>query len=74
MEKTPIQEMIDIVRMDMNNGVEISMGVFMSMLNEAKEKENKAKLRDQLFIGKVSEIIGENKTIQLIIECNIELQ
>lgn len=74
MEQTPIQYMIDFVQMNMNNGVEMSMGVFMSMLNEAKEKENKTKLRNQLFKGKVSEIIGENKTIQLIIECNIELQ
>lgn len=47
---------------------------FEGLFQQSKEKENKAKLRNQLFKGKVSEIIGENKTIQLIIECNIELQ
>ena len=36
---------------------------------QAKEKEINSKLRNQLFIGKVSEIIGENKTIELLIEC-----
>jgi hypothetical protein len=40
MEKqTAVQEMINIVQMDMNNGVEISMSVFMGMLKKAKEME-----------------------------------
>ena len=39
MKETAIQEMINIVQMDMNNGVEISMDVFMGMLKKANEKE-----------------------------------
>jgi hypothetical protein len=69
MKQSAVQEMINIVQMDMNNGVEISMDVFMGMLKKAKEKEINSKLRNQLFIGKVSEIIGENKTIELLVEC-----
>jgi hypothetical protein len=37
--KTAIQELIDIVEMDYNNGVEISMRVFHGMLTKALEKE-----------------------------------
>jgi hypothetical protein len=39
MKKTALQEMINIVQMDMNNGVEISMSVFMNMLKKAKDIE-----------------------------------
>jgi hypothetical protein len=39
MKQTAIQEMINIVQMDMNNGVEISMSVFMGMLKKAKDIE-----------------------------------
>jgi predicted ABC-type ATPase len=39
MKQTAVQEMINIVQMDMNNGVEISMSVFMGMLKKAKEME-----------------------------------
>jgi hypothetical protein len=37
--QTAIQEMISIVEMDFENGVEISMKVFHKMLLKAKEKE-----------------------------------
>jgi hypothetical protein len=37
--KTAIQELIDVVEMDFNNGVEISMKVFYGMLMKAREKE-----------------------------------
>ena len=37
--KTAIQELIDIVEMDYNNGVEISMRVFYGMLIKALFKE-----------------------------------
>ena len=40
-KQTAVQEMINIVQMDMNNGVEISMDVFMGMLKKAKEMEKK---------------------------------
>jgi hypothetical protein len=37
---------------------------------KAKEMEKNQKLKYQLFIGKVSEIIGDKKTIELLRECN----
>lgn len=37
---------------------------------KAKEMEKKEKAKKQLFIGKVSEIIGAEKTIELLKEVN----
>ena len=37
---------------------------------EAKEMEKKEKLKHQLFIGKVTDIIGFDKTLELLRECN----
>jgi hypothetical protein len=37
--------------------------------DKAKEMEKKEKLKYQLFIGKVMEIIGDEKTIKLLREC-----
>ena len=39
--KTAVQELLDIVEMDGNNEVEISMKVFHGMLKKALEKERK---------------------------------
>lgn len=39
--KTPITEVMDIIEMEHNNGVEISQKVLWEMLLEAKEKEKK---------------------------------
>jgi hypothetical protein len=41
-----------------------------ALFNEAKEIENNEKLKYQLFIGKVMEIIGYETTIELLKECN----
>jgi hypothetical protein len=43
MEKTVVQQVIDIVQMDFNNHVEISMSVFLGMLKTAKETEKQQK-------------------------------
>ncbi len=37
---------------------------------QAKEMEKDEKLKNQLFKGKVSEIIGWSKVIELLKECN----
>jgi hypothetical protein len=37
--KTAVQEIMDIIEMEHNNGVEISQKVLWKMLSEAKEKE-----------------------------------
>jgi hypothetical protein len=39
-----------------------------SVLIKAKEMERKQKLERQLFIGKVCEIIGDDKTLELLRE------
>lgn len=41
---------------------------------KAKEMELKEKAKRQLFIGKVSEIIGAEKTIELLKEVNNEIR
>jgi hypothetical protein len=38
-KQTAIQQLIGICKMDYNNGVEISMKVFLKMLNDYKEME-----------------------------------
>jgi len=41
---------------------------------KAKEMELKEKAKKQLFIGKVSEIIGAEKTIELLKQVNEEIK
>jgi hypothetical protein len=41
-----------------------------SVFEQAKEMENIEKLKKELFIGKVSEIIGFEKTVELLKQCN----
>ena len=45
-----------------------------SVFEQAKEMEKKENLKRQLFIGKVSEIIGAEKTIELLKEVNNEIR
>jgi hypothetical protein len=40
------------------------------LFEKAKEMEKNEKLKNQLFRGKVSEIIGWSKVIELMKECN----
>ena len=39
-------------------------------VEQAKEMEKKEKLKHQLFICKVTDIIGFDKTLELLRECN----
>jgi hypothetical protein len=39
-------------------------------LKQAKQMESKEKTRNQLFIGKVADIIGFDKTLELLRESN----
>lgn len=39
-------------------------------IKQAKEMERKERLKYQLFIGKVDEILGFDKTLELLKECN----
>lgn len=49
--KTAIQELIDIVQMDFNNGVEITMRAFNSMLKKKLKKE-KQQIIDAVKAGR----------------------
>lgn len=44
-----------------------------NIFQEAKAMETKEKLKHQLFIGKVTEILGFDKTVELLKECNNEI-
>jgi hypothetical protein len=47
---------------------------FWAAVEQAKEMELKEKAKKKLFIGKVSEIIGAYKTIELLKEVNNEIK
>jgi len=50
--------------------MEIEIGyITIDILQQAKEMEKQEKLTQQLFIGKVSEIIGFSETVELLKEC-----
>lgn len=44
--------------------------VIQKVIDKAKEMERKERLKYQLFIGKVDEIVGFDKTLELLKECN----
>ena len=50
------------------------MSLFINEFNKAKKMENKNKLEKQLFIGKISEIIGFEKTVELLKEAKQEIE
>ena len=43
-------------------------------IKQAKEMETKKKLKHQLFIGKVFEILDFDKTVELLKQCNDEIR
>jgi len=45
-----------------------------NILEQAKAMETKEKLKHQLFIGKVTEILGFDKTVELLKQCNDEIR
>ena len=44
-----------------------------NLIEQAKAMESKERLKHQLFIGKVTEILGFDKTVELLKQCNNEL-
>jgi predicted metalloendopeptidase len=50
--------------------IEFGFAFSNNILEQAKEMERKEKIKHQLFIGKVHEIIGFKKTVELLKECN----
>jgi hypothetical protein len=46
---------------------------FNEIFEKAKAMERKERLKYQLFIGKVTEILGFDKALELLKECNNEI-
>jgi hypothetical protein len=44
-----------------------------NVLNQAKAMESKQRLKHLLLIGKVTEILGFDKVVELLKECNNEI-
>lgn len=52
---------------------EWSFDMIKKLSDQAKEMEKKDKLKHQLFVGKVSDVIGFDKTLELLKESNKEI-
>jgi hypothetical protein len=53
--------------------MEYDLRLIPNTIKQAKAMEAKEKLKHQLFIGKVTEILGFDKTVELLKECNNEI-
>jgi hypothetical protein len=69
--KTAVQWLVEQISYTTTSSEIISYHKDISKLVEqAKKMEKEQKLKYQLFIGKVIEIIGDKKTIELLKECH----
>ena len=66
MEQTAVEWLIKQLNI---NGTVIPMEI----ASKAKAMETKEKLKHQLFIGKVFEILDFDKTVELLKQCNDEI-
>jgi hypothetical protein len=65
MKQTAVEWLAQQVKNNIHHTIKIPLEYF----EQAKEMEKQEKLTQQLFIGKVSEIIGFSKTVELLKEC-----
>jgi hypothetical protein len=68
-KQTAVEKAIDLINKDFEENGRLRFAYVQKVLNEAKEMERQTKLRNQLFTGKVIEIIGFDKTIEIQREC-----
>ena len=66
-EQTAVEWLLD--SLDYNQNM---LGI-KEIIEQAKEMESKERLKHLLFIGKVTEILGFDKTVELLKECNNEI-
>ena len=52
----------------------INDSYYKEFIEKAKEMEKNEKLKNQLFFGKVSDILGWEKTLELLIESQNDLK
>ena len=48
--------------------------MMIQIIDQAKAMESQEKLKHQLFIGKVTEMLGFDKTLELLKQCNNEIK
>jgi hypothetical protein len=65
--------LLEIQRANGNISITQMLNELSNILEQAKEMEKKERLKHQLFIGKVNEILGFDKTVELLKECNNEI-
>ena len=66
---TAVEKAIDLIHKDYEVNGRLRLAYVSKVLEQAKEMENKTTLRNQLFIGKIHEVLGYDKTIELLKEC-----
>ena len=69
--KTPVDILEEMMTIALG---ERHMSLFINEFNRAKKMETKNKLENQIFFGKVSEIIGFEKTVELLKESKQAIQ
>lgn len=55
-------------------GEDSIIGIPQEVFEKAKAMEKKEKLKHQLFVGKVTDVIGCDKTLDLLRECYNEIR
>ena len=70
MKQTAVQWLVE--QLENHNGV--TRPAFENVIKQAKAMETKEKLKHSLFIGKVFEILGLDKTVELLKQCNDEIR
>jgi hypothetical protein len=70
MKKTAVEWLQERISIGLTYEQEV---LFEGLFDQAKEIEKKEKLKHQLFIGKVAEIFGFDKTLELLKECKNEI-
>lgn len=68
MKQTAVEWLEDKIQSDM------TFMEILGLINQAKAMETKERLKHQLFIGKVTEILGFDKTVELLKQCNDEIR
>ena len=67
--QTTVEKAIDLISKDYEENGRLRLAYVKKVLREAKKMERQTRLREQLFTGKVMEIIGIDRTIELKKEC-----
>lgn len=70
MKQTAVQQLEEYLTISLGKD---RMRMLVNEFEQAKAMEKKEKLKHQLFIGKVTEILGFDKTVELLKQCNDEI-